>query len=205
MNDQCSAPEGHPGALSAPQCASRAPFFGDARGETVEMIRPTFQGRRFRNTLCARWAVFFETLGLPWEYEPEGFYHSEFGAYFPDFLVNYPKQFWFEVARVDELLCYSHSATRNQLERLRDFEGLYPFNRDVLILDGPPDLRMYCTPSNYTAEPKRFGFALWSYKYRVWADDHENFFDNLELYDPEGDLRKAVNTARNFDFRKHGA
>src|SRR5215210_7860944 len=33
----------------------------------------TYQGCRFRSRIEARWAVFFDNLGIKWWYEPEGF------------------------------------------------------------------------------------------------------------------------------------
>src|ERR1700684_1558662 len=51
----------------------------------MKAIETRYKGYRFRSRLEARWAVFFDALGLDWEYEPEGF---ELGAgvrYLPDF------------------------------------------------------------------------------------------------------------------------
>jgi len=39
----------------------------------VRPIETKYKGYRFRSRLEARWAVFFDTLGLKWWYEPEGF------------------------------------------------------------------------------------------------------------------------------------
>lgn len=35
-----------------------------------------YAGCRFRSRLEARWAVFFDHLGIEWEYEPQGSYHK---------------------------------------------------------------------------------------------------------------------------------
>jgi len=40
----------------------------------------------FRSRLEARWAVFFDGLQTPWEYEPEN-YLTELGPYLPDFYL----------------------------------------------------------------------------------------------------------------------
>ena len=40
---------------------------------TVKAIETRYAGCRFRSRLEARWAVFFDHLGIRWEYEPEGF------------------------------------------------------------------------------------------------------------------------------------
>lgn len=39
----------------------------------VKSLNTTYAGCRFRSRLEARWAVYLDTLGLPWEYETEGF------------------------------------------------------------------------------------------------------------------------------------
>jgi hypothetical protein len=40
---------------------------------TIKPIETHYKGYRFRSRLEARWAVFFDELGLRWEYEREGF------------------------------------------------------------------------------------------------------------------------------------
>lgn len=64
----------------------------------IKAIETQWKGYRFRSRLEARWAVFFEALGLKWEYEPEGFHTSE-GPYLPDFRVMTPQgnPIWYEV------------------------------------------------------------------------------------------------------------
>lgn len=64
----------------------------------IKAIETKYKGYRFRSRLEARWAVFFEALGLTWEYEPEGF-HTAAGPYLPDFRVMTPqgKAIWYEV------------------------------------------------------------------------------------------------------------
>lgn len=39
----------------------------------IKAIETVYGGYRFRSRLEARWAVFFNTLGIPFEYEKEGF------------------------------------------------------------------------------------------------------------------------------------
>jgi hypothetical protein len=51
-------------------------------------IETVYRGCRFRSRLEARWAVFFQTLGVRWEYEPEGFKLSTGEWYLPDFRVQ---------------------------------------------------------------------------------------------------------------------
>lgn len=59
-----------------------------ARGGLMKAIETKYKGYRFRSRLEARWAVFFDALGLKWEYEPEGFELSNGERYLPDFRVQ---------------------------------------------------------------------------------------------------------------------
>lgn len=52
----------------------------------IRAIETAYKGYRFRSRLEARWAVFFDTMGWEYEYEPEGFL-LESGMYLPDFFV----------------------------------------------------------------------------------------------------------------------
>lgn len=61
-------------------------------------IETRYKGYRFRSRLEARWAVFFDALGLAWEYEPEGFELPGGVRYLPDFKVNGT---WVEVKPVN--------------------------------------------------------------------------------------------------------
>lgn len=56
----------------------------------IQPIETRYKGYRFRSRLEARWAVFFDTLGIEWEYEKEGYDLGESGWYLPDFWL--PKQ-----------------------------------------------------------------------------------------------------------------
>lgn len=51
-------------------------------------IETRYKGYRFRSRLEARWAVFFDALGLSWEYEPEGFELDGGVRYLPDFRLT---------------------------------------------------------------------------------------------------------------------
>jgi hypothetical protein len=51
---------------------------------SLQPIETLYKGFRFRSRLEARWAVFFDRCGQPFEYEHEG-YHLPSGSYLPDF------------------------------------------------------------------------------------------------------------------------
>lgn len=40
---------------------------------SIRAIETRYAGHKFRSRLEARWAVFFDHLGIPWEYEAQGF------------------------------------------------------------------------------------------------------------------------------------
>ena len=52
----------------------------------IKAIQTEYAGCRFRSRLEARWAVFFDTLGVDWQYEPQG-YEGNGVRYLPDFLL----------------------------------------------------------------------------------------------------------------------
>lgn len=53
--------------------------------QTIKPIETRYKGYRFRSRLEARWAVFFDALGVKWEYEKEGYDLGDAGWYLPDF------------------------------------------------------------------------------------------------------------------------
>lgn len=53
-----------------------------------QAIQTEYEGYLFRSRLEARWAVFFDTLGIEWEYEPEGFVLEDGNYYLPDFYLT---------------------------------------------------------------------------------------------------------------------
>lgn len=53
----------------------------------MKAIQTTYRGYRFRSRVEARYAVFFDALGLKWEYEKQG-YALPSGPYLPDFWIR---------------------------------------------------------------------------------------------------------------------
>lgn len=54
----------------------------------IKAIETLYNGYRFRSRLEARWAVFFDSLGVKYEYEPEGFLLPSGKYYLPDFRIK---------------------------------------------------------------------------------------------------------------------
>jgi hypothetical protein len=51
----------------------------------MQVIQTRYNNHFFRSRLEARWAVFFDHLGIKWLYELEGFGLSDGSGYLPDF------------------------------------------------------------------------------------------------------------------------
>lgn len=57
-----------------------------------------YRGKKFRSRLEAKYAVFFDQLGIKWVYEPQGYLLSNGECYLPDFwLPNFNGGMWVEV------------------------------------------------------------------------------------------------------------
>lgn len=54
---------------------------------SIKPIETKYKGYRFRSRLEARWAVFFDALGIKWEYEHEGYILDDNTWYLPDFYL----------------------------------------------------------------------------------------------------------------------
>lgn len=58
--------------------------------EHLQAIETVYNGRKFRSRLEARWAVFFDAVGIKYEHEPEGFKFvagKKVICYLPDFYL----------------------------------------------------------------------------------------------------------------------
>lgn len=53
----------------------------------IKSIDTEYNGYRFRSRTEARWAVFFDTVGIEWLYEMEGFEFDDGERYLPDFYL----------------------------------------------------------------------------------------------------------------------
>lgn len=69
-------------------------------GQSIKAITTTYKGYRFRSRLEARWAVFYDALGVKWEYEKEGYDLGEGNLYLPDFYLPDLK-LWIEIKPCD--------------------------------------------------------------------------------------------------------
>jgi len=91
-------------------------------------ITTRYAGYAMRSRLEARWAVFFDHLGVKWEYEPEGFELGNGLRYLPDFWLPDWKM-WVEVkpSAID-------AVTREKARRLVAQTG-----QPIYCTEGMPD------------------------------------------------------------------
>lgn len=66
----------------------------------IQAIETVYKGYRFRSRTEARWAVFFDTIGIKYIYEPEGYVFEDGTHYLPDFYLPNAKMF-FEVKGIE--------------------------------------------------------------------------------------------------------
>ncbi len=95
-----------------------------------QAIETLYRGYRFRSRLEARWAVFLDALGIPYEYEREGF-DVDGEWYLPDFWL--PRQeHWLEIK--------PHEATMREWHKPWHFA--WTGRQNIAVLMGPPGLNM---------------------------------------------------------------
>jgi hypothetical protein len=126
----------------------------------IKAIETYYNGFRFRSRLEARWSIFFDALGLKFEYELQGYAMGE-QCYLPDFWL--PRlQLWAEV--------------KPDLEAVKKNETLYAafvrsINQPLLLLVGTPDLTTYSLmrPARRGVNIGKFDFCRWWKKHQVEA------------------------------------
>lgn len=96
---------------------------------SITPIETNYAGCRFRSRLEARWAVFFDHLGISWEYEPQG-YNINGRPYLPDFRIT--------VGKMKIAVEVKGDPDRLDLRLLTDFVKSYKGPDFVLVLGSIP-------------------------------------------------------------------
>lgn len=117
-------------------------------GVMVKAIQTRYGGYFFRSRLEARWAVYFDALGLDWVYEPEGYEIK--GGYLPDFYLP-------------ALGCFTEVKPR-QFSQI-EFEKCAGLPKPCLLLDTP-------TPETYRGYYITDIFEWSSYRNYLHSDDY---------------------------------
>ena len=97
----------------------------------LKPIETLYNGYLFRSRLEARWAVFFDSLNIAYEYEKEGYDLGPAGWYLPDFWLPVQKC-WVEVKGADP--------TESELAKVKGLAllGKIP----VWLFKGPPNYQV---------------------------------------------------------------
>ena len=189
----------------------------------IKPIETIYNGYRFRSRLEARWAVFFDALGVKYEYEPEGFELPSGKRYLPDFRVQChgfrgdclpdPFDLWIEV---------KGKMTQEDADKIREFFVCGDGANKILVVSDIPNINTEwdlsdsdvfgsyrsmdgagISPFNYeTLDGDYFAAypAAYHGNFYLWGDD-----SNYISSDPEERtlLRIAYNKARQARF-EHG-
>jgi hypothetical protein len=99
---------------------------------SLKVIETRYAGCHFRSRTEARWAVFFDAMGIKWEYEKEG-YELPSGWYLPDFWL--PELNWLAWLEVKPYLPNTGSIEMKKCQELADLSGLR-----VYLVGGIPSL-----------------------------------------------------------------
>jgi hypothetical protein len=151
---------------------------------TIQVIETRYKGYRFRSRLEARWAVFFDTLGAHWVYEPEGFDLAESGWYLPDFWIE-DWESYVEIKPVRDL------SPQEKSDEDRKFRALnLQTQHMVILLEGSPypdeyeatRYHLQQSPGGWLGETDLFSHVSRELEFQAWfTDDDTNNLDPREL------------------------
>lgn len=149
----------------------------------IKPIETIYNGYRFRSRLEARWAVFFDALGVRYEYEPEGFELPSGRRYLPDFRVKCwgmrgkplrakPFDLWIEV---------KGEMTENDANKIKEFTKLYDSLDEaedwnsVLIVGNIPEVNSIYDMSEsrvFMSYDRMNGVDIYPFNYETIDGDH---------------------------------
>lgn len=164
----------------------------------VKAIETRYGGYRFRSRLEARWAVFFDALGIKWEYETEGYVLPNGEHYLPDF--------W-----LPEWGCFAEVKPRLFTNEEYIKAALLP--ESCILLDGMPGVRLYHWTLEY-GSAQAIDMGLYAYRHHDccnWGVDlyvsslegHVWITADDDLPFDDGAFTAAVTAARSARF-EHG-
>lgn len=138
----------------------------------IKPIETRYNGYRFRSRLEARWAVFFDTLGVDYEYEPEGFELPNGEKYLPDFrlkcwgtrgdVIEVPYPLYVEV---------KGEMTERDAEKIRLFSQQFP----VLVVGAIPAVNTFNDSFDgyiFNSYDRMNGTSICPFNYETIDGDH---------------------------------
>lgn len=109
-----------------------------------KILNTKYNGYLFRSRLEARWAVFFDTCGVDYEYEPEGFDLGDGIHYLPDFKLHgvVLNHAWHREKGIDIYVEVKGEMTKDDAIKIRRFSDVKGPDRipanPILVLPGLP-------------------------------------------------------------------
>lgn len=109
----------------------------------IKPIQTKYKGYMFRSRLEARWAVFFDEMGIEYEYEPEGFVLGDSICYLPDFYLPKCRTYVevkaagaIDISIIDGRITFS-DGRESASKYVRFAEAIDP-SRNYMIVQGDP-------------------------------------------------------------------
>lgn len=105
---------------------------------SIKPIETYYKGYRFRSRLEARWAVFFDALGVKYEYEPEGYCLPSGRMYLPDFKVKcYGTRGNITDTPFDLYIEVKGNMTQEDADKIREFANFEVHENEHVIWEEP--------------------------------------------------------------------
>jgi hypothetical protein len=174
-----------------------------AKPAEIRIIETSYKNYRFRSRLEARWAVYFDSIGITWEYEKEGFEWPDGIRYLPDFWFPQVKM-WGEVK--------PFRFTDDELEKVKRL--VIGTGHSCILLEGFPDAKAYDVTSKSWIESDTEIYArAWNCvltNYHGYLTDEHRFYSCPGEDDWEcnnfPDVIKAIEKAKSarFEFGEKG-
>lgn len=137
----------------------------------IKPIETLYDGHRFRSRLEARWAVFFDALGIRYQYEMEGYKLSDQQCYLPDFFL--PDDGYYV-----EVKGYSDHIIKD-LDKVNQF--VYEAKTAVIILSeipfDPKSKGLFLFPIMYFSA-RHCGMTEWHYAFFMKDKDDDGYIQD---------------------------
>ncbi|GEM_PF-1359411 len=188
----------------------------------IKAINTKYKGYYFRSRLEARWAVYFDSMDLKWEYEKEGFNFGNGINYLPDFW--FPElEMWGEVKptelnkdEMDKVALlvkgtHKHCIILSGIPERKPYEIIFP-DIDVYgkpLIDGSGETGYYCNGEFYEYPGEELNITLLSTNcaisnYHNYPKNEGRFytaFDDAEINeDYFNDIDRHVENAKSARF-----
>lgn len=144
---------------------------------TIGAIETYFRGHLFRSRLEARWAVFFDSLGIQWKYEHEG-YEVNGERYLPDFWLPDLKA-WAEVKGDPDGLRSDFTRMSAMLGIRSPLPGFFDGETSLIVLGDVPEVSYGVTvlhPVFTWLQTRSWGYfaPLKAGGYKLLVDEHQS-------------------------------